>query len=46
MFLAGVLVTAFMKSDRTIKKIEGLLLILAYLIFVIVELFVNKVLSF
>ena len=45
MFLAGLLVTVFMKSDRSINKREGVLLILFYILFVFVEFFVNNVLG-
>jgi len=43
MFLAGALVTALMKSDKTIKKTEGIILILAYLLFIFAELLVKKI---
>jgi cation:H+ antiporter len=44
MFLAGLLVTIFMKSEKSINKKEGILLILFYILFVFVEFFVNNVL--
>lgn len=43
MFLGGFLAMFFMKSEKSINKIEGLLLILFYIAFVFVEFFVNKV---
>ena len=43
MFLGGVLTMFFMRSEKTISKVEGLLLILFYIIFVFIEFFVNKV---
>lgn len=43
MFLSGLLVTIFMKTERTINKKEGILLILFYILFVFVEFFVNKI---
>jgi len=41
MFLAGILLTFFMKSDKSINKKEGILLILFYLLFVFIEFFVH-----
>ncbi len=41
--LGGIIITLFMKSEKTLNKIEGLLLILFYIAFVFVEFFVNKV---
>ena len=41
MFVAGILVTTFMKSDKTLKKTEGLVLILFYILFVFTEFIVN-----
>ncbi len=41
MFIGGILVTTFMKSDKTLKKIEGLMLILFYILFVFAEFMVN-----
>lgn len=41
MFLAGVFATIFMKSDKSINKIEGLLLILFYILFVFLQFFIN-----
>jgi len=45
MFLAGVIVTIFMKSDKTLSKLEGVLLIFLYILFVFVEFFVSKILG-
>lgn len=45
MFLAGIAVVLFMKSDKTLNKIEGLLLILFYIVFVFVEFFINNMLG-
>lgn len=42
MFLAGLAVVLFMKSDKTLNKIEGLLLILFYILFVFVEFFISN----
>ncbi|MFA5020085.1 MAG: sodium:calcium antiporter [Candidatus Pacearchaeota archaeon] len=44
MFLAGIFVTIFMKSDKSINKTEGLILILFYVLFVFIEFFVNNLL--
>jgi len=44
LFLAGILVLIFMKSDRSINKKEGLILILIYIAFVFMQFFVNPVL--
>lgn len=44
MFLAGFAVILFMKSEKTISKIEGLILILFYILFVFVEFFMNNML--
>jgi cation:H+ antiporter len=41
MFLAGIFVILFMKSNRDLSKKEGLLLILFYIIYILVEFFVN-----
>lgn len=43
MFLTGVLVTIFMKSDKSINKREGALLILFYILFIFIEFFVNNI---
>ena len=43
LFIGGVLVTFFMKSERSISKIEGVLLILFYISYVFAEFFMNKV---
>jgi len=40
-FLSAVIAFSFMKSDKSINKIEGLLLIFFYIIFVFLEFFVN-----
>lgn len=45
MFVAGILVTLFMKTDKTINKKEGIFLILFYILFVFVEFFINHVLG-
>lgn len=45
MFVAGLLVTIFMKSEKSINKREGVLLILFYIFFVFVEFFINHVLG-
>jgi len=45
MFLAGLLVTVFMKSEKSINKREGLLLILFYASFIIIEFIVNNVMG-
>jgi cation:H+ antiporter len=39
--LSGILVTRFMKTDRELTKLEGLLLIIFYILFIIIEFFVN-----
>jgi len=39
MFLAGIFVTTFMKSDKLLTKTEALILILFYILFVFVEFF-------
>lgn len=44
MFLAGLLVTIFMKSDRIIKKTEGIFLIIFYILYLFVEFLINNVL--
>jgi Ca2+/Na+ antiporter len=43
MFLAGICVITFMNSDKTISKIEGLLLILLYVFFIILESLITNV---
>src|SRR3989344_2824158 len=43
MFLAGVFVTLFMKSDKSINKREGIFLILFYILFVFIEFFINNI---
>ncbi|MFA5724165.1 MAG: hypothetical protein WC979_07965 [Candidatus Pacearchaeota archaeon] len=45
MFIAGLLVTLFMKSEKILNKKEGVLLILFYIFFVFVEFFINHVLG-
>jgi cation:H+ antiporter len=45
MFLAGVFVIGFMKSDKSINKKEGIILILIYILFVIVEFYANEILG-
>lgn len=45
MFVAGILATVFMKTNKTLNKLEGLFLILFYIIFVFAEFFVNHVLG-
>jgi cation:H+ antiporter len=42
MFIAGIFATLFMKSDKTIKKGEGVLLIIAYILFVMLEFLITK----
>ena len=42
MFLAGIFVTTFMKSDKSINKKEGVFLLLLYILFVFVEFIVNN----
>jgi len=42
MFFAGIIVVMFMKSDKLLNKLEGLLLILFYILFVFLEFFVNN----
>jgi cation:H+ antiporter len=46
MFLAGIFVITFMKTDKSINKIEGLLLIFFYILFLILEFIVNHLLEF
>jgi Ca2+/Na+ antiporter len=43
MFLAGILVISFMKSDKSISKFEGVLLLLLYIIFLFIQVFSNNV---
>lgn len=45
MFLAGIFVTTFMKTDKSINKSEGLILIFIYIAFVFIEFFINHVLA-
>ena len=42
MFLAGLLTTIFMKSEKSINKKEGVLLILFYLLFVVIAFYINN----
>lgn len=42
MFLAGIFVTVFMKSDKSINKLEGILLILFYVVFIFVAFVINS----
>lgn len=44
--LSGVLVTTFMKTDKSLSKLEGLSLILFYVIFLLVEFFINTIIKF
>jgi cation:H+ antiporter len=46
MFLSGILVVSFMRSERVLSKKEGIFLILFYILFIFVEFFVNNVLKF
>jgi len=39
LFLAGILATIFMKTNKSINKIEGIFLILIYILFVFAQLF-------
>ncbi|MFA5259350.1 MAG: hypothetical protein WC402_04735, partial [Candidatus Pacearchaeota archaeon] len=45
MFIAGLLVTLFMKSEKILNKKEGVLLILFYIIYIFVEFMVNTILN-
>jgi len=45
MFVSGIFATFFMKSDKSINKFEGLLLILFYILFVIAGFFVNNIIG-
>ncbi|OGJ16899.1 hypothetical protein A3K73_00475 [Candidatus Pacearchaeota archaeon RBG_13_36_9] len=45
MFLACFLVIIFMKSEKSISKTEGVLLLLGYVAFVIAEFFINSALG-
>lgn len=44
MFLAGISVITFMKSDKSLNKLEGLLLIFFYILFVFIEFFISNIL--
>jgi len=46
MFIAGIFVTLFMKSEHTLNKTEGLILIGFYLLFVILSFFLSKIINF
>ncbi|MFA5382948.1 MAG: sodium:calcium antiporter [Candidatus Micrarchaeia archaeon] len=46
MFLAGLIVTIFMRSEKSINKKEGILLILFYIIFILTEFLVNNIIGF
>jgi len=43
MFLAGIFVTIFMKSEKSLNKWEGVLLIIFYVLFVFAEFLVSNV---
>jgi cation:H+ antiporter len=45
MFLAGIFVILFMKSDRDLSKSEGLILIFFYILFILIEFLVNHILK-
>ncbi|MDD5193871.1 MAG: sodium:calcium antiporter [Candidatus Nanoarchaeia archaeon] len=45
MFMGGLLVTIFMKSEKSINKREAIFLILFYILFVFAEFFINHVLG-
>jgi len=45
MVLAGIIATFFMKSKKSINKVEGVILILFYVLFLFIEFFINKVFS-
>jgi cation:H+ antiporter len=42
MFLAGLFAIIFMRSDKSINKTEGVILILFYILFLVVEFFANN----
>lgn len=44
MFLAGLFVVIFMKSNKTLNKVEGVILIMFYIVFIFVEFIINKAL--
>lgn len=44
--LSGVLVTTFMRTDKSLSKLEGLFLILFYVVFLLVEFFINTIIKF
>ncbi|MFA7708251.1 MAG: sodium:calcium antiporter [Candidatus Pacearchaeota archaeon] len=46
MFFATFFVVLFMRTDHLLSKHEGIMLILAYILFLIVEFFVNKTYCF
>lgn len=41
--LGAIIITLFMKSEKSLSKLEGLLLVFFYIAFVFVEFFVNRV---
>lgn len=43
MFLAGLVAITFMKTSRILSKLEGLILILFYIVFIVIEFFVNGI---
>lgn len=45
MFLAGIFVITFMKTDKSINKVEGALLIFFYILFLILEFMVNHLIK-
>lgn len=42
MFLAGIFATMFMRSEKSINKTEGIILILFYIVFLILEFIINN----
>ncbi len=45
MFLAGVFAVGFMRSDHSINKKEGVILIIFYILFVFTEFFANHIIN-
>ncbi len=45
MFLVGALTILFMRTNKTLSKIEGLILILVYVLFVFAEFFVSSIIG-
>ncbi len=45
LFLSGIFVTIFMKTGKSINKLEGIFLILFYILFVFAEFFLNNLLN-